>query len=99
MKICTVHDVPADAQLIDVREPDEFQGGHAKGARNLPMSEFTAHVKDVDTSRDVYVICHLGGRSAQVAEYLSQVAGDDAAEIYSVDGGTDAWKSAGLPME
>lgn len=99
MKICTVHDVPADAQLIDVREPEEFQQGHAKGARNLPMSEFTAHIQEVDLTRDVYVICHLGGRSAQVAEYLSEVTEDSSANIFSVDGGTQAWKSAGLPMK
>ncbi|MBZ8176484.1 rhodanese-like domain-containing protein [Corynebacterium poyangense] len=96
MKICTVHDVPSDAQLIDVREPDEYQSGHAQGARSIPMSEFTSHLDSLDTDRDIYVICKSGGRSAQVAEYLDHAT---QATIYNVDGGTDAWKSAGLPME
>lgn len=96
MKNVQVNEVPADAQLIDVRENDEWAAGHAKGAVHIPMSEFTGRVGEVDTDREIYVICKVGGRSAQVGQYLEQAKG---ATVHNVDGGTDAWREAGLPME
>lgn len=96
MKNVQVNEVPADVQLIDVRENDEWAAGHAKGAVHIPMSEFTGRANEVDTDREVYVICKAGGRSAQVGQYLEQAKG---ANVINVDGGTDAWQEAGLPME
>lgn len=94
MKSVTVTEVPDEAQLIDVREPDEYAAGHAQHAINIPMSEFAQRVGEVDSNRDVYVICLSGGRSARVCEYL------DAHDIacINVEGGTSAWEAAGLPM-
>ena len=86
---------PYDAELIDVREVDEFVAGHVPGARLVPMSQITARVDELDRSRPLYVICAVGQRSAAVAEYLVH-AGFDA---YSVAGGTYAWQRAGRPLE
>ena len=44
MKSVTVTEVPDEAQLIDVREPDEYAAGHAQHAINIPMSEFAQRV-------------------------------------------------------
>lgn len=66
MKEVNVTEVPADAQLIDVRETDEFAEVRAENAINIPMSEFTSRVGELDLNRDIYLICKLGGRSAQV---------------------------------
>ncbi|AZA08442.1 molybdopterin biosynthesis protein MoeB [Corynebacterium pseudopelargi] len=93
MREVSVEEVPEDAQLIDCREVDEFAEVHAKQAKNIPMSEFTSHVEELDQSRDIYVICKAGGRSARVIEYL---AARDI-EAINVAGGTDAWIAAGLP--
>lgn len=95
MKHVEVNEVPEGAQLIDVREIDEFEAVHAKGAKNIPMSEFVARMSEVDDEQDIYIICKSGGRSQQVGQYL------EAREISSinVDGGTDAWVAAGLPTE
>lgn len=93
MKEVNVNEVPTGAQLIDVRETDEFAEVRADGAVNIPMSEFTSRVGELDQDRDIYVICKLGGRSAQVGEYLEQ-RGIDA---INVAGGTDSWVAAGLP--
>ena len=68
MKEVNVNEVPTGAQLIDVRETDEFAEVRADGAVNIPMSEFTSRVGELDQDRDIYVICKLGGRSAQVGE-------------------------------
>lgn len=96
MKNVTVNEVPVDAQLIDVREDDEWAIDHAAGAVHIPMSEFVARAGEVDDDRDIYLICKGGGRSAQVAQYLEQKI--EGIEVFNVDGGTDAWRAAGLPM-
>ncbi|MDO5372333.1 MAG: rhodanese-like domain-containing protein [Corynebacterium glutamicum] len=95
MKEVTVNEVPAGAQLIDVRETDEYAEVRAQGAVNIPMSEFVGRIDEIDLDRDIYVICKLGGRSAQVAEYLEQ----RGIEAINVNGGTDGWVAAGLPTE
>ncbi|MCK7638406.1 rhodanese-like domain-containing protein [Corynebacterium pygosceleis] len=88
-------DVPSGAQLIDVREADEFAEGHASGAVNIPMSEIVGRVDEIDRDRDLYVICLSGGRSARVCEYL----GHRGVDAINVEGGTSAWRTADLPME
>lgn len=95
MREVSVHEVPEGAQLIDCREPQEYAAVRAVGAKNIPMSEFTSHLQEVDNSREVYVICKAGGRSAKVAEYLEACDHD----VINVAGGTDAWVAAGLPTE
>lgn len=95
MKEVTVNDVPENAQLIDVRETDEFAEVRAKGAVNIPMSEFVGRVGELDQDKDIYLICKAGGRSHNVGEYLEQ-RGIDA---INVAGGTDGWVAAGLPTE
>ncbi len=93
MQEVNVNEVPEGAQLIDVREADEFAAVRAIGAFNIPMSEFTTRVGELDLDRDIYLICKVGGRSGQVGEYLEQ-RGIDA---INVSGGTDGWVAADLP--
>lgn len=95
MKEVAVNEVPTGAQLIDVRETDEYAEVRAQGAVNIPMSEFVGRIDEIDLDRDIYVICKLGGRSAQVVEYLEQ----RGIEAINVNGGTDGWVAAGLPTE
>jgi hypothetical protein len=95
MREVKVTEVPQGAQLIDVREEDEFATGHAAGAINIPMSEITSRVRDLDGTEDIYVICQLGGRSAKVAEFLEE----QDFPVINVEGGTSAWIKAGLPTE
>jgi len=86
---------PYDAELIDVREPDEFVAGHVPGARLLPMSEITTRLDELDRDRPLYVICAVGQRSLAVADFLVR----SGFEAYSVAGGTYAWVRAGQPVE
>ncbi|WP_306322659.1 MULTISPECIES: rhodanese-like domain-containing protein [unclassified Streptomyces] len=85
--------------LLDVREDDEWQAGHAAGALHIPMSEFVARYGELTEAAPqdgrVNVICRSGGRSAQVTMYLTQ-QGVDAA---NVAGGMQAWEAAGRPVE
>ena len=97
MKTVKVTEVPAGAQLIDVREPDEFTEVRAEGAVNLPLSDFAAQADKINTDEDIYVICKSGGRSAQAGEYLEQAYG--WVNLYNVVGGTDEWVTQNLPHE
>ncbi|MFF4950747.1 rhodanese-like domain-containing protein [Streptomyces chattanoogensis] len=84
--------------LLDVREDDEWEAGHAQGALHIPMSEFVARYGELtETAPEggkVYVLCRVGGRSAQVAQYLIQ-QGIDAV---NVEGGMQAWEATGRPV-
>jgi rhodanese-related sulfurtransferase len=81
--------------LIDVREPEEFAGGHVPGARLVPLATVPAAVPELPTDAPIYVICEVGARSAHAATFLTQ-QGFDA---HNVDGGTRAWVAAGYPLE
>lgn len=51
------------AQLIDVREPDEFAAGHARGARNIPLGQLAGRTGEIKADATVLLICHSGNRS------------------------------------
>ncbi|MFG2890369.1 rhodanese-like domain-containing protein [Streptomyces sp. NPDC048248] len=84
--------------LLDVRENDEWEAGHAEGALHIPMSEFVARYGELTEAAPedgkVYVLCRVGGRSAQVAQYLIQ----QGLDAVNVDGGMQAWEAAGRPV-
>ncbi|MFC7305888.1 rhodanese-like domain-containing protein [Streptomyces monticola] len=84
--------------LLDVREDDEWQAGHAEGALHIPMSEFVSRYGELTEAAPqdgrVNVICRSGGRSAQVTMYLVQ-QGIDAV---NVAGGMESWAAAGRPV-
>jgi rhodanese-related sulfurtransferase len=83
----------AEATLLDVREDDEWERGHAPGAQHIPMGDVPARIGEIDTDKPLYVICHAGGRSQRVAQYLR-----NGYEPINVDGGMLAWAGAGRPV-
>lgn len=85
-----------EAVLIDVREPDEWQAGHAPQARHIPMGQIPDRLDELPRRAPVYLICRSGNRSHTVAEYLKQVG---FARPINVKGGMIAWAEAGLPVE
>ncbi len=94
----TVADLTDGDFLLDVREDDEWQAGHAADALHIPMSEFVSRFGELTEAAPqdgrVNVICRSGGRSAQVTMYLAQ-QGIDAA---NVDGGMQVWEASGKPV-
>ncbi|MFG1790836.1 rhodanese-like domain-containing protein [Nocardia sp. NPDC049149] len=84
----------ARAILLDVREDDEWQLGHAPGAIHIPMVDVPARVDELDFDVDLYVICRQGGRSLQVVEYLTHIG----FEAIQVRGGMVAWQQSGRPL-
>lgn len=83
-----------DAYVLDVREASELEQARLDGAQHIPLGELADRVTEVPRDRAVYVLCHVGGRSAQATRFLTQ-QGVDARNI---DGGIVAWYRAGLPV-
>jgi rhodanese-related sulfurtransferase len=86
-----VADLPADALLLDVRETDEWDAGHAPGARHLPMSELTARLGELPDADPLFVVCRSGARSARVVAFL---AGQGYPAV-NVEGGMQSWAAQG----
>lgn len=82
--------------LIDVREPDEFQAGHLRGAVSMPrgLLEFKLSNDPAFQSRDLDIVlyCKTSGRAALSAESLSKMG---YLKVKSITGGFDAWAQAG----
>jgi rhodanese-related sulfurtransferase len=85
----------AGAVLLDVREQEEWDAGHAPTASHVPVREVPARITEIPADRRVLAICRSGARSRTVAEALVG-AGYDA---YNVAGGMRAWAAADLPVE
>ncbi|GAA3730635.1 rhodanese-related sulfurtransferase [Spinactinospora alkalitolerans] len=92
--VVEVGTVPDDGYLLDVREDDEWRAGHAPQAVHIPLHELSQRAGEVPQDRQVYVICRVGGRSAQAVQALND-AGWQAA---NVAGGMSAWALAGRGM-
>src|SRR5690348_6835845 len=89
----TVHAVEG-AHVLDVREASELAQARLDDAQHIPLGELAERVAEVPRDRPVYVLCHVGGRSAQATRFLTS-QGVDAVNI---DGGIVAWYRAGLPV-
>lgn len=83
------------AQVIDVREPDEWDEAHLAGSRLIPLGQVVERLDEIILGSPVYVICRSGVRSASACEYL-RVQGIEA---INVAGGILAWLDAELPVE
>lgn len=74
--------------LLDVREPFELQAAALPEALHIPMRQIPARMHELDREADIAVLCHHGGRSAQVARFLSA---QGFASVNNVAGGIDAY--------
>jgi rhodanese-related sulfurtransferase len=84
-----------DAQLIDVREDDEWDAGRIGGARHIVLGEVASQASTIDQDRPVVFYCRVGSRSAMAADAF-RTAGYEA---YSLHGGLQAWAGDGRPLE
>jgi rhodanese-related sulfurtransferase len=87
-----------EAVLIDVREEDDWNEGHAKGAKHLSRGVIELEIEEEIPDLKKPIICYCGGgsRSALVAESLQKMGYEN---IRSMAGGLRAWKEEGLPSE
>lgn len=86
-----VRRIEAGSYLLDVREDDEWQAGHAPDAHHLALGRVQAEHETLPKDTEIVVICRSGGRSEQAAVALRS-AGHDAVNL---SGGMRAWAAAG----
>lgn len=87
---------PAD--LLDVRSPAEFATAHVPGARLVPLDQLDAAAfarQRPAGAPPLYVLCQSGSRAARAVEQLRRAGLADCAVV---EGGTQAWLDAGLPV-
>jgi rhodanese-related sulfurtransferase len=84
------------ALVLDVREPDEFAQGHLQGARNIPLSQLDARLKELEKYREkpVMVVCERGGRATKAAKLLKA---QQFTALHVLKGGMQAWLEAKMP--
>lgn len=74
--------------LLDVREAAELETAAVDGATWIPMGEIVERIDEIPGDVPVVVMCHHGGRSAKVAEYLNGIG---RSRIHNLSGGIDAY--------
>ena len=84
------------ALVLDVREPAEYVTGHVPGAVSIPQADLATRLAEVPRDRDLLVVCAGGSRSLRAAHFLRQVGFE---RVTNLEGGTNAWRAAGLPVE
>jgi rhodanese-related sulfurtransferase len=74
----------ADAQVIDVREPEEWEIYHLKGSKLIPLGDLPSRLGEIDRNKKAYLLCAHGIRSIHAANYLLHQGIED---VVNVDGG------------
>ncbi len=87
--------------LVDTREPDEYEDGHAAGAPLMPHMSVMTRADELERiaggkDQPIMFICAKGQRSAVACEFAAALGFTD---LYNIEGGTEAWIAAGLPTE
>ena len=85
-----------EVAVIDVRELHEYSMGHVPGAKLIPVATVFAHREEIPADKDVIFLCAVGQRSALACE-MAAAAG--LTRLFNLEGGTEAWIKAGLPIE
>jgi rhodanese-related sulfurtransferase len=74
--------------LIDVREPLEYEIARVEGAKLLPLSQFNEWINDLKPEEEIIVMCHHGIRSANLCMFLVR---NGFEKVFNLDGGIDLW--------
>ena len=82
-------DAGDDILLLDVREPQEYATAHIEGSELKPLSQANDWARDLPHDRPIIVFCHHGGRSAQVAQALTEQLGHT--NVANMTGGIEQW--------
>ena len=82
------------AQVVDVREPNEWEAGRIDGALHVGLNELGANAAKIDTDRPVVFYCLSGSRSAMAAQAFRGVGVD----AYSMAGGMQRWQEEQRPI-
>lgn len=76
------------AQLIDIRDQEDFKNGHILGSRNIPFAQLKMRSKEIRKDQPVYLYDQMGVRPGQAARILKK---QGITEIYQLKGGFKQW--------
>jgi len=82
----------ADLEIVDVREPVEFEAEHIPGSVNVPLSRLAQEVDRIEPADRIVTVCPHGEASVQAARLVAAYEGMDEAVVESMAGGLDAWE-------
>lgn len=87
-----------DSLVLDVREDNEIASGRIGGAKHIPVGSLQKRMDDIAKYKDkpVVVYCRSGNRSAMAASQLTSAGFQD---VVNLQGGIQAWQSAGMPIK
>ena len=85
---------PGRFQVIDVRNPHEWEAGRIEGAVHLPLDDLGERAKELDRTRPVVTVCLSGGRSAKAVKELA----GEGFDVQHLEGGLAAWVAQGQPL-
>jgi rhodanese-related sulfurtransferase len=93
-----VSEPPADLVVLDIRTPEEFAAGHIAGAINIDYyaDDFEQRLEALDRDVPYVMYCNSGNRSSSTLPLMDSIG---FSEVYELEGGIQAWLSAGLPTE
>jgi len=86
----------SDLQIVDVRRPSEYEGGHVPTAINAELAHLEEQASQLDPTRPTAVLCAGGYRSSAASSILAKRG---FRNLFNIVGGTGAWTGAGYPVE
>lgn len=81
-----------NAFILDVRTPEEVEEGYIPGAMNIDIylgQEFMDGIEKLDKSKNYYVYCRSGNRSAQACALMNSIGIENA---FNLEGGFNEWE-------
>lgn len=87
-----------DAHIVDVREADEYAGGHLPDAKNIPVAKLADRISELEKFKDkpIIICCATGMRSNKACAELKKQGFE---KLHNLAGGVDAWVGAGYPIK
>ncbi len=83
--------------LVDCREVEEYNQGHIKGSKLIPLSNFGENSKSLTNKKATIILqCRSGKRSLTAAQHLNN---EGYEKLYNLEGGILAWQKSGFPIE
>ncbi len=81
--------------VLDVRQPDEFKGGHIAQAKHIPLDNLASRMSELPKDKTILCVCRSGARSSMAARQLSSAG----YTVLNLSGGMMSWQSSSLPIK
>jgi rhodanese-related sulfurtransferase len=87
---------PSTVQVIDVRNPNEYESGHVANSINIPVNDVLTRFSELPTEKRLLFICQMGARSGLACEMVAAM-GVEPDLIFNIEDGTPTWIQNNLP--